>query len=214
MNSNCSFCKAPLAPAASGFYFCEACKAPYFSGNTNSPFAVFGLSETYDVDLLTLEETYFSLSRRLHPDRFAMAEGGLRAHVQSLSAVLNQAYLTLKSADARLEALLELKGFVTKTEATESKKQIPMELAEEFFEIQELLLDRPEEALARIRKFKQDLEAKEKILSTEIRTAALDMDWKNVNTAVVEKILSARKTRSYLRSMQENLARIGGLSHV
>lgn len=65
-------------------------------------FAIFGLDEAFDIDIKALEEKYFALQRQAHPD---MQTGN-----ELDSALLNNAYKTLKNRFKRAEYLIDLQG--------------------------------------------------------------------------------------------------------
>ncbi|HEY3627433.1 MAG TPA: Fe-S protein assembly co-chaperone HscB [Terracidiphilus sp.] len=63
-----------------------------------------------NLDLASLEKEFHRLSRRLHPDRFARAGGNEKEWSLSGTALLNDAYRTLKDPITRTEYLLKLYG--------------------------------------------------------------------------------------------------------
>jgi len=98
------------------------------------------------IDLTALEKSFYELSRRLHPDRFAAKSAEEQAAALGESSRLNDAYRTLKDPIARTEYLLKLEGVEMEEQsksATEAaratgtaKKQIvPEDLLEEAFEL-------------------------------------------------------------------------------
>jgi molecular chaperone HscB len=98
------------------------------------------------VDTAALEKSFYALSRRLHPDRFAAKPAEEQAAALAESSRLNDAYRTLKDPIARTEYLLKLEGVELEEQskaATEAarasgaaKKQIvPEDLLEEAFEL-------------------------------------------------------------------------------
>jgi molecular chaperone HscB len=109
-------------------------------------FEIFSLPAKLLLDLPALEKSFYALSRRLHPDRFAAKSAGEQAAALAESSRLNDAYRTLKDPIARTEYLLKLEGVEMEEQsksATEAaraagtaKKQIvPVDLLEEAFEL-------------------------------------------------------------------------------
>jgi molecular chaperone HscB len=86
-------------------------------------FELFGIEETLNPDLKNLESEFFELSKKYHPDRI---EGD-----EEMSGTINMAYATLK--DKRLLAEYLFK----KHNIPEDKKNVPLELSEEYFEAEE-----------------------------------------------------------------------------
>jgi molecular chaperone HscB len=82
-------------------------------------FELFGISETLTPDLKSLESKFFELSKKYHPDRVGGDE--------EMSSLVNMAYTTLK--DKRLLAEYLFK----KNNIPEDKKNVPLELSEEYF---------------------------------------------------------------------------------
>jgi molecular chaperone HscB len=101
-------------------------------------FSVFGLEPRLNLDLPALEHEFHRLSRRLHPDRFARAEENEKQWSLADTALLNDAYRTLKDPLRRTEYLLKLEGAESAagSEAKEDKGvRTPADLLEEVFEL-------------------------------------------------------------------------------
>jgi len=116
------------------------------SNNSQTYFEIFSLPAHLVIDLAALERSFYALSRKLHPDRFATKSPDEQAVALATSSRLNDAYRTLKDAIARTEYLLNLEGVEMEEQsksATEdarsagtAKKQIvPDDLLEEVFEL-------------------------------------------------------------------------------
>ena len=73
-------------------------------------FSVFSLVPVLDLDLGMLEHQFHKLSRKLHPDRFARASTNEREWSLADTALLNDAYRTLRDPIRRTEYLLKLRG--------------------------------------------------------------------------------------------------------
>lgn len=89
--------------------FCPHCNKiqPPPPGNY---FSVFGLEPHLNLDLAALEREFHRLSRKLHPDRFARAGEDEKQWSLADTALLNDAYRTLKDPLRRTEYLLKLRG--------------------------------------------------------------------------------------------------------
>jgi molecular chaperone HscB len=98
-------------------------------------FEVFGLSRALCINTTTLEKTFHELSRKYHPDYFTTGSEAEKTQALRMTALLNDAYRTLRHPIHRVEYLLELEGF----KADGSK--VPQELLMEVFEINEQLQD-------------------------------------------------------------------------
>ncbi|MCS6989553.1 MAG: Fe-S protein assembly co-chaperone HscB [Chloroherpetonaceae bacterium] len=169
-------------------------------------FELFGLEEKLNLDAKTLQKRFYALSKELHPD---FHQGGTKAEqAQSLeaSAQINQAFLTLKDKEKRLNYLMSLRlGELSEAE----KKQTPPELLAELMEIRERLDDfkrsPADEALrASLESSLSDLRAREKTLDAEIDALSETFDAQPNRDAQNEILARIRQTtlkRNFLRSL-------------
>src|ERR1700736_2200595 len=152
-------------------------------------FAFFGLSRKLNLDVVRLEQDFYELSRKLHPDLNARADKREQEWSLEQSSLLNDAYRTLKDPIKRTQYLLRLEGVELEEQskaATEKarasgevKKQIvPPDLLEEVFELnmqlEELRMNKKmgendPRLIAEIGKQKVSLEAKHEALLEELR---------------------------------------------
>ncbi len=102
-------------------------------------FSVFGLEPRLNLDLAALEQEFHRLSRRLHPDRFARAGENEKQWSLADTALLNDAYRTLKDPIHRTEYLLKLHGAEIGDEHSGKDRRdpsrVPADLLEEVFEL-------------------------------------------------------------------------------
>jgi molecular chaperone HscB len=101
--------------------------------DTPDYFEFFGLEPKLTLDLGDLEQRFYLLSRELHPDRFQRASPAEQERALQASAMLNDAYRTLRNPIARAEYVLKRLG-----QAADSKR-VPPELLEEVFALNEAL---------------------------------------------------------------------------
>jgi len=89
--------------------FCPHCSKiqPPIGGNY---YSVFSLEPRLNLDLAALEQEFHRLSRKLHPDRFARASESEKEWSLADTALLNDAYRTLRDPLRRTEYLLKLHG--------------------------------------------------------------------------------------------------------
>jgi len=105
-------------------------------------FQVFSLLRAFHIDLPLLETEFHRLSRKVHPDRFARATESERQFSLADTALLNDAYRTLKDPLSRTEYLLKLEGAeIGEEHAGKDRKgqadpsRVPADLLEEVFEL-------------------------------------------------------------------------------
>lgn len=126
-------------------HFCSAC------GKVQPPmpvdyFAFFGLPRKLNLDAGLLEQEFYDLCRKLHPDLYAGLDAREQEWSLEQSSQLNDAYRTLKDPIQRTQYLLRLEGVeleeqskaaTEKARASGTVKQqvVPPDLLEEVFEL-------------------------------------------------------------------------------
>jgi molecular chaperone HscB len=109
-------------------------------------FQFFQLPPKLVIDTAALEKSFYALSRKLHPDRFAGRSAAEQETALAESSLLNDAYRTLKEPIARTEYLLKLEGVeleeqskaateAARTSGVAKKQIVPPDLLEEAFEL-------------------------------------------------------------------------------
>ena len=89
---------------------CSGCGAVQPPDRLADHFRVFGLPRRFDLDIADLERCYKEMTKVLHPDRFARADGRARRASLERSVQLNLAWRTLSQPVARAEYLLSLES--------------------------------------------------------------------------------------------------------
>lgn len=110
--------------------FCEICRA--LQPPPSDYYSLFGLESKLTLDSADLEKRFYALSRRLHPDLFTRKSERERQYSLEATAVLNDAYRTLRDPVRRAEYVLKQNGFDIGEQRT---KDVPPELLEEVFEL-------------------------------------------------------------------------------
>jgi molecular chaperone HscB len=109
----------------------------------------FEIPHHLSLDLKDLEQRFYALSRKWHPDRFARASPEDRQQAMDASAVLNDGYRALKDPIKRAGYLLKEHGFDI---GEQQSKDVPPELLEEVFELNMALEESDAEAIAKARR--------------------------------------------------------------
>src|ERR1700751_6093401 len=73
-------------------------------------FEFFNLPRKLTLDVVALEKQFYTMSRKLHPDRFASKPVAEQEAALAQSSLLNDAYRTLKDPILRTQYLLKLEG--------------------------------------------------------------------------------------------------------
>src|ERR1700690_1458637 len=91
-------------------------------------YEALGLEPKLALDLADLQKKFYERSREWHPDRFSRRTPEQRQRSLDMTALVNDAYRTLREPVLRAEYFLSQKGF-------ELSKNAPPELLEEVFEL-------------------------------------------------------------------------------
>src|ERR1017187_4662160 len=190
-------------------------------------FTIFSLPPHLVIDTPALEKSFYALSRKLHPDRFASRPPAEQAAALAESSRLNDAYRTLKDPIARTEYLLKLEGIeleeqsssataAARTSGIAKKQVVPEDLLEEAFELNMQL-----EEMRAAKKFGEDdpqlrkdllaakstFDAKMAATQTELETlwsrwdAALNASDTAAKAAARDAMVALLNRRSYLRNL-------------
>jgi len=179
-------------------------------------FEIFSLPPHLTINTVALEKSFYALSRRLHPDRFASRPAAEQAAALAESSRLNDAYRTLKDPIARTEYLLKLEGVemeeqssaataAARTSGTAKKQVVPEDLLEEAFELNMQL-----EEMRMAKKMgeddpqlRRDLEAAKrdfdaKLAATDADLATLHIQW-DADTNATDPAASDRAAQAAAR---------------
>ncbi len=125
----CPSCASQVEPRL----YCSGCGAPL--PLELDCFAALGIPRRLTLDSQQLEQTYHELSRRVHPDRFATRSASVRDASLRATAMLTRSYRALRDPVSRGRYWLELSG----DKLAANNKQVPAQMAEMVFEVQEQL---------------------------------------------------------------------------
>ena len=182
--------------------FCKFC-------NTLQPpaqdyYRFFGLERRLHLDAADLQKRYYSLSRLVHPDRFQRGTPNEKRFALDATAILNDAYRTLRDPVARAEYVLKEEGIGP---AEGKSKRVPPELIEEVFELNmQLEAFRGGEAsvrpalateLARFRRLRDELDSEMEVLFAQ-HDRSRDRD-------VLVQIRGQLDRRSYMSNLIEQV---------
>ncbi|XP_077163519.1 iron-sulfur cluster co-chaperone protein HscB [Paroedura picta] len=129
---------ASSSSSSSGPHFCPACSALQPPDRGADLFRLMGCARTFRLDEAELQRRFRGLQRRLHPDLFSRRPQAERDFSAQHSALVNEAYGTLRSPLSRGLYLLELNG-VELEKGTDSEAD--PEFLSEIMEINEKLTE-------------------------------------------------------------------------
>jgi molecular chaperone HscB len=190
-------------------------------------FSIFSLPQHLVLDTAGLEKSFYALSRRLHPDRFAARPAAEQEAALADSSRLNDAYRTLRDPIARTEYLLKLEGVeleeqskaatdAARASGSAKKQVVPEDLLEEAFELNMQL-----EEMRAAKKMGEDdpqlrgdlLSAKAafeaRLLATDANLTKLHAQWDEAfdannsaaKAAARDAMVEVLNRRSYLRNL-------------
>jgi len=200
---------------------CPACGWVQPLRGNEDLFSVLGLPRTLEPDLKAAEGRFYELSRRLHPDRFGKKPEQMENAMQR-SALLNDAWRTMRDPAARLDYFLGLEEkdlTIPAGASAGAKAQVPAELAEDYFEMQEALMDGESGALRKISDRLEALEAdnREAVrrLSARWEAGGLESPETRAGNAALRREIAAelrmlKTTGQYLYRMREDIRRRTG----
>ena len=149
--------------------FCPRCEAIQPFADGTDYFAALGVAQSPALDRTTLDQRYYELSRRLHPDRYQTSAPEAQAASGANTALVNRAYRTLRDPFERGRYWLQLRGAGNETRQT----TVPAQLAAIVFEVQEQLDQLRKADAARRPKLLQDVTTtRERIARAEVDAMA------------------------------------------
>lgn len=174
-------------------------------------FSFFGLPRKLRIDESELEKSFYSLSRKLHPDYFMNASEEERQASIDRSSLLNDAYRTLRDKISRVQYLLTLEGY------KEAEKKAPPDLLEEVFElnmqVEELKMAKKMGDAGEVAEARSALETalsglKKKLENIDARLFALFDDWDTANgesKPTLDQMSELLSHRSYIRNLVRDI---------
>jgi molecular chaperone HscB len=182
--------------------FCQFCNS--LQPPTPDYFGFFNLDRSLNIDAGELQQRYYTLSRQIHPDCFQRGAANERQFALDATAILNDAYRTLRDPISRAEYVLKEEGFIP---AERKSKRVPPELLEQVFEANMALEElrggdttvRPavEQSLTAFRALREEVDREMKPLFTYY-----DRDGQR---DVLGKIRGLLDRRSYISNLIEDL---------
>ncbi len=171
-------------------------------------FEVFGLPRLLGIDTLVLEKTFHNLSRKYHPDYFTTASPSEKTRAVRMTALLNDAYRTLRNPVRRVEYLLSLYGFKP------DSSKVPQALLMEVFEINERLeeVKAGRASVEEADSLRAQIKEKRERFDSELQRASLEWD-ELMKRSEGEPKLKDQLVRlteilsesSYIRNLEEEL---------
>lgn len=170
---------------------------------TNNFFEIFGLTESYSVDLGALSYRYRELQKEFHPDRYAAKPEHERNMAVQWAATINQAFDALKSPLKRAQYLLSLRGIDGSGETTISSDPIFLMEQIELREDLELVAG-DENPFAALDALRERMKREYSQLQTEFESCYNNIDYQSA-LSVVAKMQFFIKLLAEIELLEEEL---------
>ena len=192
--------------------FCPACEALQPLPPDIDYFTVFGLVRDPLLDGQALANTYYALSRQLHPDLHQTGAAEEQEASLQNTAVVNRAYRTLRDPVQRGQYWLELNG----EQLGKENNKVPPDLALLVFEVQEKLAavreastTGPSDALgglkAELTQVRDDLD--ERMQSLQQKLTANFSKWRQADSSneLLSELKRVLSDMAYLRTLTRDV---------
>ncbi|HYR44527.1 MAG TPA: Fe-S protein assembly co-chaperone HscB [Terriglobia bacterium] len=175
-------------------------------------FEVFGLPRLLGIETAALEKTFHELSRKYHPDYFTTASPAEKTQAVRMTALLNDAYRTLRHPVRRVEYLLSVYGFKP------DGSKVPQSLLMEVFEINEQLeeVKAGRASIEEVDSLRAQIKEKRERFDTELQLDSLEWDELVKSGAAeaklktqLEKLTTILSESSYIRNLERDLENAG-----
>jgi len=158
-------------------------------------FEFFELPRHLAIEPKDLETRFYALSRKWHPDMHSRKGPAEQDRALEATALLNDAYRTLRDPIARAMYLLKQEGFDISEQGT---RDVPPELLEEVFELNEALEELrggDEDALSQIEAARLRFESMRAAIDAQLQEnfAAWDASRSPDTLAAIRGLLNRRK---------------------
>ena len=193
MTENCWNCGVAVSSR-----FCDACKA--LQPPAHEYYEFFDMPRHLAIDAKDLEKRFYALSRQLHPDLFSRKPEREQEYALEASAVLNDAYRTLKDPIRRALYVLKQEGFDIAEQGT---KDVPPELLEEVFDLNmalEELRTGDEDARAQLESARHRFEGMRGEIDDAMRAKFAEWDSRH-ERAKLDEIRGQLNRRKYITNL-------------
>jgi molecular chaperone HscB len=167
-------------------------------------FEFYNIPISFTVDAAALKKTFYSYSKKYHPDFYTLESDKRQAEILELSTLNTQAYKTLSDAERRMKYVLELTG----TMGEEGQTKLPQDFLGEMMDINEAIMElefEPNaEAAERVKKEVQDIDNQ---LVESIKPVLNGYKHGETPTIELEKIKIFFLKKRYLFRIFENLSK-------
>ena len=167
-------------------------------------FELYEMPVSLQVDKKYLQDKYFDLQKRYHPDFFSNESEEEQADVLEKSSMINRAYKTFQNDDETIKYVLQLKELLEE----EEKYQLPPDFLTEMMELNEALMEVDDSSL-------EETETKinqlEKHLYDEVQNI---VEYYNEDTTTNEQLLQVKDYYYKKKYLGRILERLEGMRNI
>lgn len=163
-------------------------------------FEFYGLSESFEIDLVLLKKKFYELSKKYHPDFYAAESAEKQEEVLQLSTLNNKAYQILSNPDKRVDYILRQHNLL----AEGDKYPLAPDFLMEMMEINEQLMDADDEAT--INQIKTSVKEASDNLEAELKQLTRNFSNKTQQeqNEALKKVLDIYYRKKYLLRITES----------
>ncbi len=157
-------------------------------------FELYDLKPAYFLNEAEIKSKFLQLSRKYHPDHFALNTDDEKIQADEMSSLNNKAFRILKHPDSRLKYLLELKQMIQDEEVYTLDQDFLMEM----LDINDLVMEDPETAA-------NQLDSIEKTIYQEIKSLLENYDHEKISPLELTQLKAYHYKKRYLWRIRENI---------
>jgi molecular chaperone HscB len=167
-------------------------------------FELFEMPLSLQVDKKYVQDKYFELQKKYHPDFFSNESEEEQADVLEKSSMVNKAYKTFQNDDETIKYVLQLKELLEE----EEKYELPPEFLIEMMELNEALMEVEDSSL-------EETETKinqlEKHLYDKVQNI---VEYYNEDTTTNEQLLQVKDYYYKKKYLKRILERLEGMRNI
>lgn len=159
-------------------------------------YQALGIEPALALDMEDVKKRFYERSRQWHPDKFSRASAAEQDQALEMTAVLNDAFRTLRDPVTRAEYFLKERGL-------ELSKDAPAELLEEVFELNmalEELREGDASVLGQLEQSAAKFRAMRSVSDTDLFRLFTEHD-SSPNPATLDQIRAALNRRRYVSNL-------------
>ena len=167
-------------------------------------FELYEMPVSLQVDKKYVQDKYFELQKKYHPDFFSNESEEEQADVLDKSSMINKAYKTFQNGDDTIKYVLQLKELLEE----EEKYQLPPEFLIEMMELNEALMEVDDSSL-------EETETKinklQKLLYDKVQKI---IEYYNEDNTTNEQLLQVKDYYYKKKYLKRILERLDGMRNI